>query len=245
MLSIAIKEENSHFEHGLKIIISHLANQWHQEISFCLSRRSIAPTSRLSHWMKIGSALNAIRFRFTPGANTGWWSATETIKISWCSGPACTCCRWSIGKMTLTRSPKISPHLAKTRVTQQRTGDYLPLLHHPQLFYRRAPVLNVSCQRIYVSRNRSPALNQRYPCQSNPSQHYEKAAREKRSAILKIHPGASELSTKLGGTSPPNFLLKISHHQLSIGSYCTRQLTARIIQSYYSWGNRKAHPVIF
>ena len=34
MLSIAIKEENSHFEHGLKIIISHLANQWHQEICY-------------------------------------------------------------------------------------------------------------------------------------------------------------------------------------------------------------------
>ena len=30
MLSIAIKEENSHFEHGLKIIISRLANERHQ-----------------------------------------------------------------------------------------------------------------------------------------------------------------------------------------------------------------------
>lgn len=34
MLSVAIKEENSHFEHGLKIIITRLAEQWHQEIQF-------------------------------------------------------------------------------------------------------------------------------------------------------------------------------------------------------------------
>lgn len=32
MLSVAIKEQNSHFEHGLKIIITRLAEQWHQEI---------------------------------------------------------------------------------------------------------------------------------------------------------------------------------------------------------------------
>ncbi|AGR57719.1 Fimbriae W protein [Salmonella bongori N268-08] len=28
MLSIAIKEQNSHFEHGLKIIMTRLTNQW-------------------------------------------------------------------------------------------------------------------------------------------------------------------------------------------------------------------------
>lgn len=113
MLSIAIKEENSHFEHGLKIIISHLANQWHQEICFLpvenIDRADIAFISP----MKIGSAPIAIRFRSIPAANTGLSSATETIKISWCSGPACTCCRWSIGKMTLRKWLKISPHPAK------------------------------------------------------------------------------------------------------------------------------------
>lgn len=82
MLSIAIKEENSHFEHGLKIIISHLANQWHQEICFLpvenIDRADIAFIS----WMKIGSAPIAIRFRSIPAANTGLSSATEMIKIS-------------------------------------------------------------------------------------------------------------------------------------------------------------------
>lgn len=82
MLSIAIKEENSHFEHGLKIIISHLANQWHQEICFLpvenIDRADIAFISP----MKIGSAPIAIRFRSIPAANTGLSSATETIKIS-------------------------------------------------------------------------------------------------------------------------------------------------------------------
>ncbi|HEC5979189.1 TPA: fimbria biosynthesis transcriptional regulator FimW [Salmonella enterica subsp. enterica serovar Zanzibar] len=34
MLSIAIKEQNSHFEHGLKIIMTRLANQWQQKIDF-------------------------------------------------------------------------------------------------------------------------------------------------------------------------------------------------------------------
>lgn len=34
MLSIAIKEQNSHFEHGLKIIMTRLANQWQQKIYF-------------------------------------------------------------------------------------------------------------------------------------------------------------------------------------------------------------------
>lgn len=40
---------------------------------------------------------------------------------------------------------------------------------------------------------------------SDPPQHYEKAACEKRSAILKIHPRTSELSAKLDGVSLPNF----------------------------------------
>ncbi|MDA8477596.1 fimbria biosynthesis transcriptional regulator FimW [Citrobacter sp. Awk 4] len=34
MLSVVIKEQNSHFEHGLKIIITRLTEQWHQEIQF-------------------------------------------------------------------------------------------------------------------------------------------------------------------------------------------------------------------
>ncbi|AZU06717.1 Fimbriae W protein [Salmonella enterica subsp. enterica serovar Typhimurium] len=34
MLRIAIKEQNSHFEHGLKIIMTRLANQWQQKIDF-------------------------------------------------------------------------------------------------------------------------------------------------------------------------------------------------------------------
>ena len=55
MLSIAIKEENSHFEHGLKIIISHLANQWHQEISFLpvedIDRAEIAFISLDEDWL--------------------------------------------------------------------------------------------------------------------------------------------------------------------------------------------------
>ncbi|HDS6873870.1 TPA: fimbriae biosynthesis transcriptional regulator FimW, partial [Citrobacter koseri] len=29
MLSVAIKEQNSHFEHGLKIIMTRLTHQWH------------------------------------------------------------------------------------------------------------------------------------------------------------------------------------------------------------------------
>ena len=75
MLSIAIKEENSHFEHGLKIIISHLANQWHQEICFLpvedIDRADIAFISLDEDWL-----------RSIPAANTGLSSATETIKIS-------------------------------------------------------------------------------------------------------------------------------------------------------------------
>lgn len=55
MLSIAIKEENSHFEHGLKIIISHLASQWHQEISFLpveeIDRADIAFISLDEDWL--------------------------------------------------------------------------------------------------------------------------------------------------------------------------------------------------
>ncbi len=55
MLSIAIKEENSHFEHGLKIIISHLANQWHQEICFLpvedIDRADIAFISLDEDWL--------------------------------------------------------------------------------------------------------------------------------------------------------------------------------------------------
>lgn len=55
MLSIAIKEENSHFEHGLKIIISHLSNQWHQEICFLpvenIDRADIAFISLDEDWL--------------------------------------------------------------------------------------------------------------------------------------------------------------------------------------------------
>lgn len=55
MLSIAIKEENSHFENGLKIIISRLANQWHQEICFLpvedIDRADIAFISLDEDWL--------------------------------------------------------------------------------------------------------------------------------------------------------------------------------------------------
>lgn len=58
MLSIAIKEENSHFEHGLKIIISRLANQWHQDICFLpvedIDRADIAFVSLDEDWFSAG-----------------------------------------------------------------------------------------------------------------------------------------------------------------------------------------------
>lgn len=58
MLSIAIKEENSHFEHGLKIIIARLANQWHQEIVFlpveAIDRADIAFISLDEDWLSAG-----------------------------------------------------------------------------------------------------------------------------------------------------------------------------------------------
>ena len=58
MLSIAIKEENSHFEHGLKIIITRLANQWHQKICFLpaddIDRADIAFLSLDEDWFSAG-----------------------------------------------------------------------------------------------------------------------------------------------------------------------------------------------
>ena len=58
MLSIAIKEENSHFEHGLKIIITRLASQWHQEICFLavddIDRADIAFLSLNEDWFSAG-----------------------------------------------------------------------------------------------------------------------------------------------------------------------------------------------
>ena len=58
MLSIAIKEENSHFEHGLKIITSRLANQWHQDICFLptedIDRADIAFISLDDDWLSAG-----------------------------------------------------------------------------------------------------------------------------------------------------------------------------------------------
>ncbi|MFS9433492.1 fimbria biosynthesis transcriptional regulator FimW [Citrobacter sp. C348] len=58
MLSIAIKDENSHFEHGLKIIITRLTNQWRQEICFLpvddIDRADIAFLSLDEEWLSAG-----------------------------------------------------------------------------------------------------------------------------------------------------------------------------------------------
>lgn len=82
MLSIAIKEENSHFEQGLKIIISAWQISGIRTSAFYLPKISIAQTSPLFHWMTIGSVQDVIRFPSTPDASIGLSSATEAIKIS-------------------------------------------------------------------------------------------------------------------------------------------------------------------
>ena len=204
MLSIAIKEENSHFEHGLKIIISHLANQWHQEICFLpvedIDRADIAFISLDEDWLSADCYQIPVHTR-----------RQHRVVI---------CNRNDKDKLMF------RPCLYMLPLIYREDDNYLPLLHHSQLFYRRTSVLNVSRQRLYLSRNGSPALGKRNSGQSHPSQHYEKAACEKRSAILKIHPGASELSTKLGGIFLPDFLLrKISspikyRHLLYLASGC-------------------------
>ena len=80
MLSIAIKDENSHFEHGLKIIITRLTNQWRQET--CLSTISIVQTSPFYRWMKSGSARAVTKFPATPVTSIGSLFAANAIKIS-------------------------------------------------------------------------------------------------------------------------------------------------------------------
>ncbi|VEB93852.1 fimbriae regulatory protein FimW [Citrobacter koseri] len=58
MLSVAIKEQNSHFEHGLKIIMTRLTHQWHQKIQFLpaddIDKADIAFLSLDEDWFSAG-----------------------------------------------------------------------------------------------------------------------------------------------------------------------------------------------
>lgn len=71
MLSIAIKEQNSHFEHGLKIIMTRLANQWQQKIDFLPPEEMIMPISLSWPWMMIGSAQAVTRYLCIPNISYG------------------------------------------------------------------------------------------------------------------------------------------------------------------------------
>lgn len=200
MLSIAIKEENSHFEHGLKIIISHLANQWHQEICFLpvenIDRADIAFISLDEDWLSADCYQIPIHTRRQHRVVICNRNDKDKLMFRPCLYMLPLIYREDdVEEMT----KKLVP------ILQQRACNYLPLLHYPQLFCRRTQILNVSRQRIYLSRNGSPTLNKRSSGQSDPPRHNEKAACEKRSAILKIHPRPSEFSTKLDGVSLPNF----------------------------------------
>lgn len=82
MLSIAIKDENSHFEHGLKIIITRLTNQWRQEICFLpvddIDRADIAFLSLDEEWLSAG----CYEIPATPVTSIGSLFAANAIKIS-------------------------------------------------------------------------------------------------------------------------------------------------------------------
>ncbi|CAM3477932.1 fimbriae regulatory protein FimW [Salmonella enterica subsp. arizonae] len=71
MLRIAIKEQNRHFEHGLKIIMARLVNQWQQKIYFLPPEEMIMPMSHFWHWMMIGSAQAVTRYRCIPNISCG------------------------------------------------------------------------------------------------------------------------------------------------------------------------------
>ncbi len=70
MLSIAIKEQNSHFEHGLKIIMTRLANQWQQKIDF-LPPEEIDNADIAFRRMMIGSAQAVTRYLCIPNISYG------------------------------------------------------------------------------------------------------------------------------------------------------------------------------
>lgn len=105
MLRIAIKEQNSHFEHGLKIIMTRLANQWQQKIDFLPPEEIDNADIAFLPWMMIGSALAVIRYLCIPNISYGRLFVINAIKKSSCSDHVCICCRIFIGKMMLKKLP--------------------------------------------------------------------------------------------------------------------------------------------